>query len=56
MQKQKPEMKTFNMMMRKDLWMFLKGTAAAQERSMTDIVNTCLEKYRRRIEMKESKE
>ncbi len=44
------EMKTFNMKMTKELWMFLKNYAAANELSMTTIVGTCLEKYRKRIE------
>lgn len=46
------ERKTFNMQMSKDLWMFLKGTSATQERSMTEIVVTCLERYRKRLEGK----
>lgn len=55
MHKEKPEVKTFNMLMKKDMWMFLKAAAASQERSMTEIVNTCLDKYRKSIERKEAK-
>lgn len=53
MAKEKGEMKTFNMKMPKDMWMFLKHTAASQEISMSEIITTCVEKYKKRIESKE---
>jgi hypothetical protein len=50
MSKEKVEMKTFNMKMTKELWLFLKRNAVAKELSMTEIVNTCVEKYRKQEE------
>lgn len=52
MLKEKIETKTFNMKMPKELWMFLKRTAADKEVSMTEIVNTCVEKYKKRLDSK----
>ena len=39
--------KTFNMRMPRDLWIFLKKTAAEQEVSMTDIIIRCVDKYKK---------
>jgi hypothetical protein len=44
--------KAFQMRMPKDIWLFLKKTAADQERSMMDIILTCVEKYKKRCEKK----
>lgn len=52
MSKDKEDIKTFNMRMSKDTWMFLKKAAAAQETSMTEIILRCVEKYKRKIENK----
>ena len=48
----KEGMKTFNMRMTKSMWMFLKRVAAEQEESMTDIVNRCVEKYKKKFDNK----
>jgi len=42
--------KTFNMRMPRDLWIFLKKTAAEQEVSMTDIIIRCVDKYKKKID------
>lgn len=52
MAKDTSQMKTFNMKLEKDMWMFLKKTAAAQEESMTDIVTRCVAKYQKKLEGK----
>jgi hypothetical protein len=46
------EFKTFNIRMPKDMWMFLKKASAMQETSMTDILMSVLDKYRKKIEPK----
>lgn len=43
------EIKTFNMRMPKDTWLFLKKTAIDQELSMTDIIVRCVQKYERKF-------
>jgi len=48
----KTEIKTFNMRMPKDIWMFLKKTAAEQEESMTDIIVRCVKKYKKKFDDK----
>jgi hypothetical protein len=55
MDKKTNDLKTFNMRMPKDIWMFLKHSSVAQEESMTDIIVRCLEKYRKNIENKLTK-
>lgn len=52
----KEDVKTFNMRMPKDMWMFLKKTAASEEQSMTDIMMGCLEKYRKKMQYKLTRE
>lgn len=47
------EIKTFNVRLRKDLWMFLKKEAANRETSMTGIIQTCVIKFKKRCEKKE---
>ena len=54
MNKDISDLKTFTMRMPKDLWMYLKNTAAAQEESMTDIIVRCVDKQKRRAENKNS--
>ena len=44
------EIKTFNMRMPKNLWMFLKKTAIDQEKTMTDIIVECVRKYEKKFE------
>lgn len=46
------EIKTFNMRMPKDTWLFLKKTAIDQEISMTDIIVRCVQKYEKRFKEK----
>ena len=46
------EFKTFNIRMPKDMWMFLKKASAMQETSMTEILMSVLDKYRKKIEPK----
>jgi hypothetical protein len=46
------DMKTFNMKMPKETWMFLKQTAATQEESMSSIILKCVEKFKKRVESK----
>lgn len=48
----KPELKYFNMRLPKDVWMFLKHSAVSQELSMTDIIVTSLEMYKKKLEKK----
>jgi predicted HicB family RNase H-like nuclease len=48
----KPELKYFNMRLPKEVWMFLKKSAAAQELSMTDIIVTSLDMYKKKMEKK----
>jgi hypothetical protein len=52
MAKIKGDTKTFNMVMPKDMWMFLKLHALEQEESMTDIVTRCVANYMKKIEKK----
>lgn len=46
------DIKTFNMRMPKELWMFLKKTAAQQEVSMTEIIIRCVAKYKKKFDTK----
>ncbi len=46
------EYKSFNLRMKKELWMFLKKTAASHEMNMSEILLSCLEKYKRKLENK----
>ena len=50
MAKPSTEIKTFNMRIPKDIWMFLKKQAALQECSMTDIIIRCIEKYKKKFD------
>ena len=47
--------KTFNMRIPKNLWLFLKKTAAEKEISMTDIIIYCVDKYKNKLEKKLTK-
>lgn len=40
------------MRMPKELWMFLKKTAAQQEVSMTEIIIRCVAKYKKKFDTK----
>ena len=44
--------KAFNIRLPKDIWIFLKKMAAEQEKSMTEIISTCLTKYKEKCEKK----
>ncbi len=52
MSKEVSEVKNFNMRLSKDLWVFLKNESTAKETSMTDIITSCIEKHRKKIENK----
>lgn len=52
MSKEATEIKNFNMRISKDLWLFLKHEAATKDTSMTDIIVSCVEKHKKRIENK----
>lgn len=54
--KKREEIKTFNMRMPKDIWMFLKKTAAEQEESMTTIIVRCVKKYKKKFDDKLTKD
>lgn len=49
-------LKTFNMRIPRDIWVFLKKTAIDQDESMTDIIVRCVEKYKRKIDNKLTKQ
>lgn len=46
------ETKAFVVRLPKDIWKFLKRAAIEQERSMTDIISSCVMKYQKRLENK----
>lgn len=46
------DLKAFNVRLSKETWRFLKKTALEQERTMGEIVETCVEKYKKRLENK----
>lgn len=46
------DIKTFNMRMPKETWLFLKRQAAAQEVSMTEIILRCVDKYKKKFDSK----
>lgn len=48
----KEEIKTFNMRIPRDIWLFLKKTSADQDISMTEIIVRCVDKYKKRLESK----
>ena len=50
MTKDTNNIKTFNMRMPKDMWMFLKNAAAQQEISMTEIIVRCVDKYKKKFD------
>lgn len=50
MLKAKSEYKTFNMRMDRDLYIFIKKHAADNDIPMAEIMISCAEKYRKRIE------
>lgn len=48
----KQEIKSFNMRVPRDTWLFLKKVSAEQGISMTEIIIRCVEKYKKRLENK----
>ncbi len=50
MRKSDQNIKTFNMRIPKEMWMFLKQTAAQQEVSMTEIIVRCVDKYKKKFD------
>jgi predicted DNA-binding protein len=51
MAKQK-DVKSFNVRLPRETWIFLKKVSAEQERSMAEVVAACVEKYKKRLENK----
>jgi galactose-1-phosphate uridylyltransferase len=49
MTKKEPN-KAFQVRMKRSTWLFLKRIAAEQERSMANIIETCVEKYKNKFE------
>lgn len=47
-----PDLKSFNLRLPKETWRFLKKVSFMQEKTMTDIVNQCIEKYKKNFENK----
>lgn len=52
MTKTNKELKSFNMRLPKETWLFLKRQAAAQEVSMTEIIVRCVDKYKKKFDNK----
>lgn len=50
MTKTTKDIKSFNMRMPKETWMFLKKTSADQEISMTELILRCVDKYKRKFD------
>ncbi len=48
----KPPMKAFQVRLPRDTWVFLKRMAAEQERSMANIIEGCINKYKSKFEKK----
>ncbi len=46
------DLKTFTMRIPRDMWVFVKSSAAEQDKSMTDVIVSSLETYRKKIERK----
>ncbi len=46
------DIKTFNIRMPKDTWLFLKEQSAIQEVSMAEIVLRCVDKYKKKFDYK----
>lgn len=49
-------MKTFNMRITKEMWTFLKHESVNQGCSMTEIVNNCLDKYKKKLDLIHNRE
>ena len=52
MTKKNNDIRTFNMRVPKEIWLFLKKTSAAQEISMTEIIIRCITKYKKKLDNK----
>jgi predicted HicB family RNase H-like nuclease len=50
MAKRSNELKSFNMRMPKEMWLFLKKTSASQEISMTELILRCVERYKKKFD------
>ncbi len=50
--KEYSKLKSFNVRLPHNVWKFLKMVAAEQERSMTDVIVECVDKYKRRLQNK----
>jgi hypothetical protein len=47
------DIKTFNVRLTRELWLFLKKESANRETSMTDLVSICIKKFKKRCDKKE---
>lgn len=52
MSKDNKDIRTFNMRMPTETWLFLKNQAALQQVSMTEIILRCVEKYKKKFDNK----
>ena len=52
MSKDNKDIRTFNMRMPTDLWLFLKNQSALQQVSMTEIIIRCVDKYKKKFDNK----
>jgi hypothetical protein len=50
MKHENKELKTFNIRMPFETWLFLKQQSAAQQTSMAEIILSCVNKYKKNIE------
>jgi predicted DNA-binding protein len=54
--KTQDEFKTFSIKFPTETWRFLKVLSARQNRSMTEIINNCLDKFKKKMEEKMNKD
>lgn len=49
MEKEQQELKSFNMRMPREIWLYLKKTSADQDISMGDFIIFCVNRYRKSL-------
>ena len=54
MMKNETVLKTFNLRVPKEMWIFLKRCAAEEETSMTNIIIRCIDSYKRKIDKRDN--
>ena len=52
MDKQNKQLKAFSIRMPRDTWLFLKNISAQEDKTMTDIICRCVDKFKKRTENK----